>query len=78
MLVFHGSMAHVAELRLPPGRLAVKSAVGIARARMRVILDENLGSVFNLDELWAAEISMRDSFAHSLRVTNYDVPLGRG
>src|SRR5258708_30990538 len=28
-------VAHVAELRLPPGRLAVKSAVGIGHARMR-------------------------------------------
>src|SRR6516225_8247574 len=34
----HRGVAHVAELRLPPGRLAVKSAVGIGRARMRVVL----------------------------------------
>src|SRR5437667_9220613 len=38
MPVFHRGVAHVAELRLPPGRLAVKSAVGIGRARMRVVL----------------------------------------
>src|SRR5262244_2179974 len=38
MPVFHGGVAHVAELRLPPRRLAVKSAVGIGRARMRVVL----------------------------------------
>src|SRR5215211_8318464 len=38
MSVFHRGVAHVAELRLPPGRLAVKSAVGIGRARMRVVL----------------------------------------
>src|SRR5258708_21432553 len=36
MLVLHGGVAHVAELRLPPGRLAVKPAVAIGRARMRV------------------------------------------
>src|SRR5260370_35095944 len=38
MLVLHGGVAHVAELRLPPGRLAVKPAVGIGLARMRVVL----------------------------------------
>src|SRR5262249_33545178 len=38
MPVLHRGVAHVAELRLPPSRLAVKSAVGIGRARMRVIL----------------------------------------
>ncbi len=32
------AMAHIAELRLPPGGLAVKTAVGIAGARMRVVL----------------------------------------
>src|SRR5215471_1538969 len=32
MPVFPGGVAHVAELRLPPRRLAVKSAVGIGRA----------------------------------------------
>src|SRR6266566_1142528 len=36
MPVLHGSVAHIAELRLPPGGLAVKTAVGIAGARMRV------------------------------------------
>src|SRR5260370_21979004 len=38
MPVLHRGVANVAELRLPPGRLAVKSAVGIGRARMRVVL----------------------------------------
>src|SRR6266496_2920932 len=38
MPVLHGSVAHIAELRLPPGGLAVKTAVGIAGARMRVVL----------------------------------------
>src|SRR5215467_15808914 len=38
MPVFHRGVAHVAELRLPPRRLAVKSAVGIGRACMRVVL----------------------------------------
>src|SRR6516162_8382548 len=38
MPVLHRGVAHVAELRLPPGRLAVKSAVGIGHARMRVVL----------------------------------------
>jgi site-specific recombinase XerD len=33
MPVFHHGVAHVAELRLPPGCLAVKSAVGIGGAR---------------------------------------------
>src|SRR5262249_38161106 len=37
MPVLHRGVAHVAELRLPPGRLAVKSAVGIGRACMRVV-----------------------------------------
>ena len=32
-----GSVAH-AELRLPPGGLAIKTALGIAGARMRVVL----------------------------------------
>src|SRR5262249_36941046 len=36
--VFHRDVAHVAEPRLPPGRFAVKSAVGSGRARMRVVL----------------------------------------
>src|SRR6202011_1737129 len=36
--VLHGGVAHVAELRLAPGGLAVKTAIGIAGARMRVIL----------------------------------------
>src|SRR6266480_6335707 len=38
MPVLHGSVAHIAELRLPPGGLAVKPAVGIAGARVRVVL----------------------------------------
>src|SRR6202521_1833817 len=38
MAVLHGGMAHIAELRLSPGRLAVKAAVGIGRARMCVVL----------------------------------------
>src|SRR5260370_8016907 len=37
MPVLHRGVAHVAELRLPPGRLAVKSAVGIGRACMRFV-----------------------------------------
>src|SRR6266700_236110 len=32
------SVTHIAELRLPPGGLAVKTAVGIAGARVRVVL----------------------------------------
>src|SRR6202008_2367779 len=32
--VLHGGVAHIGELRLAPGGLAVKTAVGIARARM--------------------------------------------
>ena len=38
MPVLHGGMAHISELRLPPGRLAVKTTVGIAGARMCVVL----------------------------------------
>src|SRR6266487_2112257 len=38
MPILHGSVAHIAELRLPPSGLAVKTAVGIAGARMRVVL----------------------------------------
>src|SRR6266481_6435143 len=38
MAVLHGGVAHVAELRFSPGGLAVKTAIGIAGARMRVIL----------------------------------------
>ena len=38
MPVLHGGVAHIAELGLPPGGLAVKPAVGIAGARMRVVL----------------------------------------
>ena len=37
MPVLHGGVAHVAELRLSPGGLAVELAVGIASARMRVV-----------------------------------------
>src|SRR6266436_3409531 len=37
MPVLHGGVAHIAELRLSPGGLAVESAVGIASARMRVV-----------------------------------------
>src|ERR1700686_4260180 len=36
--VLHGGVAHIAKLRLPPGGLAVKSAVGVAGARVRVVL----------------------------------------
>src|SRR5665647_2681909 len=38
MPVLHGDVAHVGELGLPPGGLAVKTAVGIAGTRMRVVL----------------------------------------
>src|ERR1700749_4540891 len=38
MPVLHRGVAHVAELRLPPGSLAVETAVGIAGAGMRVVL----------------------------------------
>src|SRR5580704_7028999 len=38
MPVLHGGVPHVAKLRLPPGGLAVKPTVGIAGARMRVVL----------------------------------------
>src|SRR6476646_12047777 len=38
MPVLHRGVAHVAELRLPPGSLAVKTAVGIAGAGMGVVL----------------------------------------
>src|SRR5436305_14782610 len=38
MPVLHEGMAHVGELRLPPGGLAVKAAFGIAGAGVRVIL----------------------------------------
>src|SRR5271167_2822935 len=37
MPVLHSGVAHVAQLRLSPGGLAVESAVGIAGARMRVV-----------------------------------------
>src|SRR6266849_6459184 len=40
--VLHGGVAHVAELRLAPGGLAVKTAIGIAGARMRVILNHTV------------------------------------
>ena len=36
--VLHRGMAHIAELRLPPGGLAIKAAVGIAGAGVRVVL----------------------------------------
>ena len=38
MPVLHGSVAHVGQLRLPPGGLAVKAAVRIGRAGVRVVL----------------------------------------
>src|SRR5215210_4735409 len=38
MPVLHGGMAHVGKLRLPPGGLAVKAAVGIGRACMGIVL----------------------------------------
>src|SRR5664279_2180931 len=38
MPVLHDGVAHVGELGLPPGGLAVKTAVGIAGTRMRVVL----------------------------------------
>src|SRR2546422_2728221 len=38
MPILHGSVAHIAELCLSPGGLAVKAAIGIAGACMRVVL----------------------------------------
>src|ERR1700689_1351038 len=38
MPVLHGGVAHIAELRLPPGGFAVKPAVGVAGTGMGVIL----------------------------------------
>src|SRR3984893_40569 len=38
MPVLHGGVAHIAKLRLPPGRLAIKPAVGVAGTRMGVVL----------------------------------------
>src|SRR5512139_2776421 len=38
MPVLHGNVAHIAELCLAPGRLAIKTAVGIGRACVRVVL----------------------------------------
>src|SRR5260370_28977993 len=38
MPVLHRGAAHVSELRLPPCRLAVKSAVGIAPSSMPVVV----------------------------------------
>src|SRR5512139_4242484 len=38
MPVLHDGVAHIGELRLPSGGLAVKTAVGIAGTRMRVVL----------------------------------------
>ena len=38
MPVLHGGMAHIAELRLPAGRLAVQPTVGVGCARMCVVL----------------------------------------
>src|SRR4029077_1068830 len=38
MPVLHGGVAHIAKLRLPPGRLAVKPAVRVAGTRMGVVL----------------------------------------
>src|SRR5258707_691624 len=38
MPVLHGGVAHVAELRLSPGSLAIKPAVWVAGTRMGVVL----------------------------------------
>jgi hypothetical protein len=38
MPVLHGGVAHIAELGLPSGRLAIKPAVRVAGARMSVVL----------------------------------------
>src|SRR5882757_5327380 len=38
MPVLHGGVAHIAKLRLPPCRLAIKPAVGVACARVGVVL----------------------------------------
>src|SRR5258707_155853 len=38
MPVLHGGVAHIAELRLAAGGLAVKPTIGVSRARMGVIL----------------------------------------
>src|SRR5947209_7659922 len=38
MPVLHEGMAHIGELRLPPGGFAVQAAIGIARAGVRVVL----------------------------------------
>src|SRR6267154_2202559 len=38
MPVLHGGVTHIAELRLPPGRLAIKPAVWVAGTRMGVVL----------------------------------------
>ena len=38
MPVLHGDVAHIGEFSLPPRGLAVEPAVGIGRARMRVVL----------------------------------------
>src|SRR4029077_16771927 len=38
MSVLHGGMAHIAELCLPPGRLAIKPAVWVAGTGMGVVL----------------------------------------
>src|SRR5229473_78067 len=38
MPVLHGGMTHIAELCLPPGRLAIKPAVWVAGTGMRVVL----------------------------------------
>src|ERR1700758_350720 len=37
MPVLHGGVAHIAKLRLAPGRLAIKPAVGVAGTRMGVV-----------------------------------------
>src|SRR5258707_1688277 len=38
MPVLHGGVAHIAELRLPPSRLAIKPAVWVAGTRVGVVL----------------------------------------
>ena len=38
MPVLHDGVAHIGKLGLPAGSLAVKAAVGVGRARVRVVL----------------------------------------
>jgi hypothetical protein len=62
MPVLHGGVAHIAELRLPPGGLAVESAVGIASACMRVVftlLAVEVGAAVGAAAVLGAETLMR-------------------